>query len=185
MALRRKINHSRDSLACFEAYKPAFHIYRAFLENFFYAYGATVDNFVIVSFFLEKHYIPQYYRWLTCYVFARLCQRFGQCAVSIFGVINCVPATTPAHNVVCYFAVAHILTPLVNLAFRPKSGFKNKCRARAGFKLVTSGSDRVQASKWGLLQLCVGMYAGDNKGRLKGYIVHPPTVKIYWNHFVK
>jgi len=29
-----------------------------------------------------------------------------------------------------------------------------------------------------LLQLCVGMYAGANKGRLKGYILHPPTVKI-------
>jgi len=25
---------------------------------------------------------------------------------------------------------------------------------------------------------CVGMYAGANMGRLKGYILHPPTVKI-------
>jgi len=66
--------------------------------------------------------------------------------VAIFGVINRVPATTPAH-VFCYSAVAHILTPSVNLAFNPKSGFKNKCRALAGFELVTSGSDRVQASK--------------------------------------
>jgi len=55
--------------------------------------------------------------------------------VAIFGVINRVPATTPAHNLLCYSAVAHILTPLVNLAFRPKSDFKNKCRARAGFGL--------------------------------------------------
>jgi len=45
--------------------------------------------------------------------------------VAIFGVINRVSATTPAHNVVCYSAVAHILTPSVNLAFRPKSGFEN------------------------------------------------------------
>ena len=45
--------------------------------------------------------------------------------VTIFGVINRVSATTPAHNVFCYSAVAHILTPSVNLAFRPKSGFKN------------------------------------------------------------
>jgi len=67
--------------------------------------------------------------------------------VVVLGVINRVPATTPANNVFCYSAVAHILTPLVNLAFRPKSGFKNKCRARAGFGLVISGSDRVQASK--------------------------------------
>jgi len=67
--------------------------------------------------------------------------------VAIFGVINRVPATTPAHNVVCYSAVAHILTPSVNLAFRPKLDFKNKCRSsrvrandfelgpRSGFKM--------------------------------------------------
>jgi len=155
--------------------------------------------------------------------------------VAIFGVINRVPATTPAHNVFCYSAVAHVLThwcrrrglrgskhpqkfwigeipgkllqnpakisanlhklrdsmsingaqhlliwknwrPIfgevcensnkipshpqkfacsyiyvlttsVNLAFRCKSGFKNKCRSRAVFGLVISGSDRVQASK--------------------------------------
>ena len=65
--------------------------------------------------------------------------------VAIFGVINRVPAITPAHNVFCYSAVAHILTPSVNLAFR--LGFKNKCRARAGFGLVLSGSGWVQISK--------------------------------------
>jgi len=52
-----------------------------------------------------------------------------------------------AHNVFCYYAVAHILTPSVNLAFKPKSGFKNKCRARAGFGLVISGWGQIQASK--------------------------------------
>ena len=67
--------------------------------------------------------------------------------VVILGVIKRVPATTPANNVFCYSAVAHIVTPLVNLAFRSKSGFKNKCRTRAGFRLVISGSGRVQASK--------------------------------------
>jgi len=56
--------------------------------------------------------------------------------VTIFGVINRVPATTTAHNVFCYSAVAYIFTHSVNLAFKPKSGFKNKCRA---------------------LQLCIGM----------------------------
>ena len=66
--------------------------------------------------------------------------------VVILGVIKRVPATTPAHNVFCYSAVAHIVTPLVNLAFRPKSGFKNKCRTRAGFRLMNSGSGLVQAS---------------------------------------
>jgi len=59
-------------------YKPAFHIYRATLESFFYAYRAIVDSLVTVSFFLEKHYTPQYYCWLTCYVCARLCQCFGE-----------------------------------------------------------------------------------------------------------
>jgi len=67
--------------------------------------------------------------------------------VAIFGVINRVPATTTAQNVFCYSAVVHILTSSLNLAFRLKSGFKNKCRARAGFGLVISGSGRVQASK--------------------------------------
>ena len=83
--------------------------------------------------------------------------------VAIFGLINRVPA----HNVFCDSAVAHILTPSENLAFGPKSGFKNKCRARAGFGFQSDA----------LLQLCVGMYAGGNNGRLKRYILHPPTVK--------
>jgi len=34
-----------------------------------------------------------------------------------------------------YPAVAHHLTHSVNLAFRPKSSFKNKCRARPEFGL--------------------------------------------------
>ena len=70
--------------------------------------------------------------------------------VAIFGVINRVPA----HNVFCYSAVAQIITPSENLAFGPKSGFKNKCRARAGFGLPSEA----------LLQLCVDMYAGTTKG---------------------
>jgi len=86
----------------------------------------------------------------------------------ILGVINRVPAAIPEHKFFCYFAVAHILTSSVNLAFGPQSGFKNKCRARAGFRLQNEA----------LLQLCVGMYAGANKGRLKGYILHPPTVNL-------
>ena len=67
--------------------------------------------------------------------------------VVILGVIKRVPATAFANNVFCYSAVAHIVTLLVNLAFRSKSGFKNKCRTRTGFTLVISGSGRVQASK--------------------------------------
>ena len=65
--------------------------------------------------------------------------------VAICGVIH--HETAPTHNVSCYSAVAHILTASVNLAFRPKSGFKNKCRTRAGVRLQNEA----------LLQICVGM----------------------------
>jgi len=44
-----------------------------------------------------------------------------------------------------YRAVAHILSHSVSSAFGAKSDFKNKCRARAGFRLVISGPGRVQA----------------------------------------
>ena len=55
--------------------------------------------------------------------------------VAIFGVINRLLAKTPAPNVFCFCAVALIQTSSVNLAFKPKSGFKKICR--------------VQAWKWG------------------------------------
>jgi len=80
----------------------------------------------------------------------RLCQIYANVLVKvvvILGVINCVPAITPVHNVFCYYSVAHILTPSVNLGFRSKPGFKNECQIRAGFGLVIFGSGRVQASK--------------------------------------
>ena len=69
--------------------------------------------------------------------------------VAIFGVISREPAT--AHSVFCYSAVAHISTRSETLAFTPKSGFKNNCRARA----CDFGLGPVQASKWALLQLYV------------------------------
>ena len=53
--------------------------------------------------------------------------------VVILGVINRVPAPIPEQNVFCYSAVAHILTPSVNLVFRPKSGYK----ISVGLKLDT------------------------------------------------
>jgi len=65
-------------------------------------------------------------------------------AVTIFGVINRAPATTPEHNIFCYSVVAYILTPLVNLAFRTKLGFKNKCRTRAGFVLRPGSGFRMR-----------------------------------------
>jgi len=43
------------------AYKQAFHAHSPMLDGFVYAYSAIVDSFVIVSFFLEKHYTLQHY----------------------------------------------------------------------------------------------------------------------------
>ena len=77
------------------------------------------------------------------------------------------PAFDIYRSILESFFYAFILTPSENLAFGPKSGFKNKCRSRAGFGLQSEV----------LLQLCVGMYAESNKGRLNRYILHPTTVK--------
>jgi len=53
VASKRSITHA--ILGLFQvAYKPAFHIYRAILESFFYAYSAIVDNLAIVFFFLRN-----------------------------------------------------------------------------------------------------------------------------------
>jgi len=72
------LDQPRDSVVGLRSLQTDFHIYRAILESFLYAYyRAIVDSSVIISFFLEKYYIPQYYRWLTCYLCARLCQCFG------------------------------------------------------------------------------------------------------------
>jgi len=60
-----------------------------------------------------------------------------------------------AHNVFCYDAIAHILTPSVNLAFKPKAGFKNKCRARAGFGLGPDSGFKMRSfcnSVWVCMQ---------------------------------
>ena len=46
---------------------------------------------------------------------------------------TCSYSRLPVHYVFWYSAVALILTHSVNLVFGPISGFKNKCRSRAGF----------------------------------------------------
>ena len=74
----KKINHSCDSWLVLRSLQLAFHVCSAILETFFYVYRAIVDGFVVVSVFLEKHYIPQYYRSLICYICVRLCQWFSQ-----------------------------------------------------------------------------------------------------------
>jgi len=97
---------------------------------------------VVVSFFLEKQYIPQLTKQAKFVLdYANVLIKM----VANFGVINRVPAATPVHYVFYYPAVAHISTHSVNLAFGPKWGFKIQCRARVG--LVISASGRVRASE--------------------------------------
>ena len=69
-------------------------------------------------------------------------------------------------------AGAHILTPSLNVAFRPKSGFKSKCRARTGFRLVISGSGDVQASTWGPFTTLCGYADRGQQGEIER--IHPP-----------
>ena len=86
-ASKRSITHAILGLFQ-EAYWPAFH-----------ASSAIVDSFVIVSFFLEKHYIQQYYRLLTCYTFVPDYANVLVKVVVTLGVINRAPAAIPEHNV--------------------------------------------------------------------------------------
>ena len=105
--------------------------------------------------------------------------------VAILAVINSGPATTSAHDVFLLLrscAYLHILTHSVNLAFGPKSGFKNKCWSQGGFGLdlgfkmrpfcnsvwicmqrATSGMERVHPpptnSKYRLKSFCEVGYA--------------------------
>ena len=46
VASKRSITHAILGLFQ-EAYKPAFHIYRAILESFFHAYSDIVNNFFL------------------------------------------------------------------------------------------------------------------------------------------
>jgi len=72
---------------------------------------------VVVSFFLEKQYIPQLTKQAKFVLdYANVLIKM----VANFGVINRVPAATPVHYVFYYPAVAHISTHSVNLAFGPK-----------------------------------------------------------------
>jgi len=42
------------------AYNPAFHAYSGILNISFYVYSTIMDSFVIVCFYVEKNYTPQY-----------------------------------------------------------------------------------------------------------------------------
>ena len=74
--------------------------------------------------------------------------------VAIFGVINRVPATTPAHNVFLLRSCAYLNSPN-KLAFGPKSGFKNKCRVRACDFGFGSGSGLQMRSFYNSVWVCM------------------------------
>jgi len=61
------INLLRDSSLVLinDGLQTGFSCHSAILGSSFYACSAIVDSFVVVYFFLEKHYIPQYYPSLT------------------------------------------------------------------------------------------------------------------------
>jgi len=159
------INHSHDSWLVLTFKKPTNRLVM------------PIAALWIVSFFLEKYYIPQYYRLLTCYVCARLCQCFCQGGCYFRCDKPCTCSSTPT-QLFCHSTVAHILTPSVDLAFGPKSGFKNNCRARSGFGLVISGSGRVQASKWGPFTILCGYVCRGQPGKIER-IRPPPTNSKY------
>jgi len=140
-----KINHLRDSWLVLinDGLQTGFHAYIAILDSFFYAYSA-MGSFVVVSFFLGKHLffaiLPLTNKLSLCLFKAMLWSRW----LLLWVWWNGVPAAIPVHYVFWYPAVAHILTYLVNLAFGPKSGFKNKCRAWAGFGLGLGSSFKMR-----------------------------------------
>ena len=115
---------------------------------------------------------PQYCRWLTCYVCDRLCQRFGQGGCYFRCNKPCTCNYTCTQRFLLLRSCAYLETPLVNLTFRPKTGFRNKCRARAGFGLVISGSGRVQARKWGPFTNLCGYVGRGQQGEIER--IHPP-----------
>jgi len=129
-----KINHLRDSWLVLrsDGLQTAFScLCSAILESA--VSFMPISPSWVVSFFLEKHYIPQYCHWLTIYVGAFSSQFWGK-VVAILGVIK--PCTCGYARTLRFWypKVAHILPHSVNLVFGTKSGFKNKYRARVGLQ---------------------------------------------------
>ena len=125
---------------------------------------------LVIFFFLRNiiFHTPRYYRWLTCYVCASLCQCFGQGGCYFRRDKPCTCNNTcKQHFLLAYSAVAHILTPSVNLAFRPKSGFKINLG-------LEPGSGWVQASNWGPFTTLCGYVDRSQQGEIER-IHHPPT----------
>ena len=136
-------------------YKPAFHIYRAVLESFFYVHRATVDSFVIVSFFLEKHYIPHSAVSMTNML--RLCQ-----IMPMFWsrwLLFCDKACT------CNYTCTQRFLLLRSCAYRNSlgwlSGLNRDSKINVGLEpdlgLWFRARARFRLQNEALLQLCVGL----------------------------
>jgi len=72
------INDSRHSLLVLRSLQASFTYLQSYPRKFHLCLKRHRTYVHSSFFFLEKHYIPQYNRWLTCHVCARLCQCFGQ-----------------------------------------------------------------------------------------------------------
>ena len=97
--------------------------------------------------------------------------------VVFFGVINRVPATTPAHNVFCYSAVARILTPSVNVAFELKLGFKINVGLEPGLGLLFRARTGFRHQNEALLQLLCGFVCSEQQGEIERVHIPPTSTK--------
>ena len=100
VALKRSITYAIPGLFWETmAYKRAFHVNSAILDSLFYFYSAIVNSFVIAIFFLDKHYILQYYRWLTSLSLCLFKPMFWSKWLLLWVWWNRVPAAIPVHYV--------------------------------------------------------------------------------------
>ena len=101
-------SYPRKFLLCLQRHR------RKFRDNFFFSWETLYSALLSLTYMLSLCQImPMFWsRWL------------------LFWVWSTVYLLVHMHTTFfCYSAVAHILTPSVNLAFELKLGFNNKCRA--------------------------------------------------------
>jgi len=189
MALRRNDQSLARFLACFE--KPTsrlFISYRAILESFFYAYSVIVESFVIVFVFVFFSWETLHSAVLSLTNMLRLCQMMPICwsrwlLFSVWKTVYLQLHLYTAFFVTPQLRISWLARKLwlsgliraskINVGLEPGSGLWLRSRAGPGFKMRP-----FYNSVWICRQ-------EPTRGRLKGYVLHPPTVKIEWNHFVK
>jgi len=156
----KEINHSRDSWLVLRGLQAGFSYLQRhhgyFRDTFFFSWETVYSAVLSLTDMLRLYQImPMFWsRWLLFW-----CDK------------PCTCSYTRTQRFLLLRSCAY-LNLSVNLAFGPKSGFKNKCRARAGFGLVISGSGRVQASKWGPFTTLCRYVCRGQKGEIES--IHPP-----------